>query len=76
VKTVRKIRILEKAENSLIIGARRYARFCSMELVKFYTVINFRGEGNRVMKRNLLENVATGILSVKKNIAGKVTFAD
>lgn len=63
-----KIRILEKAENSLIIRARRYVSFCSVELVKFYTVINFRNEDNGAMKRNLLKNIATVILSVKKKM--------
>jgi hypothetical protein len=62
------IRILEKAENSMIIGARCYVRFRSVELVKFYTVINFRDEGNGVMKRNLLKNIATGILSLKMQL--------
>jgi len=38
-----------------------------VELVKSYTVINFQDEGNGVMKQNLLKNIATGILSVKKN---------
>ena len=66
VKTVTKIGTLEKSENSLIIGARCYVRFCSVELVKFYTVINFRDESNGVMKRDLPKNIATAVLSVKK----------
>ena len=50
MKTVKKIRTQEKAENSLIIGARCYVRFCSVELVKFDILINFRDEGNGVVK--------------------------
>lgn len=68
MKTVTKIWILEKVENSLIIGAMRYVSSCFVELVKFYTVINFRDEGNGVMKRNLLKNIATSILSVLKKL--------
>lgn len=52
----------------LIRGARYYVRFCSVELVKFYIVINFRDESNGVMKWNLLKNIATAILPVKKKI--------
>jgi hypothetical protein len=68
VKTVTKTRILEKAENSLIMGARCYVRFCSIELVKFYTVINFRDDDDGYMKRNILKIITTGLLSVKKKL--------